>query len=66
MREITVCSWLPLVGLRGERVADRCRLQFADQRRSSVWSRSVTTEPSRRPAQRAGGWFTTTIRSAVR
>ena len=34
--------------------------------RSSVWSRRVTTVPSRRPFQRAAAWLTTTIRSSAR
>ena len=63
--EITVCSWLAASwawALR-ESANPRTVSSSLTSARSSVWSRRVTTVPSRRPSQRACCWLTTTMRS---
>ena len=66
--ETTVCSWLADSCACALSASAKPRIVFSSltSARSSVWSRTVTTVPSRRPSQRAAAWLTTTIRSSVR
>ncbi|MFB9767157.1 hypothetical protein ACFFOS_22460 [Nocardioides kongjuensis] len=68
MRDTTVCSRLADSWFceRSDSVRRRTTSSSPVTERSSVWSRSVTTDPTSRPSQRAGAADTTSIRSPAR